>query len=56
MGTKVEIKHLSGWQLLKTSGSDADYGQENESSEEDEYNFYRLAGNDHNALEIEKGE
>jgi hypothetical protein len=56
MGTKIETQHTVGWKLLKSADLDFDFGQENESSEDDEYNFYRYAGNDHNLLEIDKQE
>lgn len=56
MGTKIETQHTGGWNLPKNTDLDFDFGQENEGSEDDEYNFYRYAGNDHNLLEIDKQE
>ncbi|MCX6305945.1 MAG: hypothetical protein NT040_13365 [Bacteroidetes bacterium] len=56
MKTKEGVKHLSGWQLFISSGSEFDYNLENDGSEDEEYNFYSFTGNDYKDTEMEKRE
>jgi hypothetical protein len=47
MEKKNHNKCLPGWQLLGYPVSEFDPFQENELNEDEEYNFYSFAGNDH---------
>jgi hypothetical protein len=47
MKKRDENRYLPGWQILEYPGSELDYDQENDRSEEEEYSFYSFVGDDH---------